>query len=169
MIFLGDIKQLPPVKESSSPAVVQDVSPNLFSFTLTEIIRQGADNPILDVAHNLDMVKSFKPHLKNNKGYLFSTNFDAVLRNLSKAGGSSDMKYLSWTNTDVDMVNEETRKLSFGDNPQEIYFFLPQRSICYAYPIFDRFLCKIASSLFIVTDNTIYYERKKYKNKSYRV
>lgn len=121
LIFLGDIKQLPPVKESSSPAVVQEVSPNLFSFTLTEIIRQGADNPILDVAHNLDMVKSFTPHLKNNKGYLFSTNFSAVLSNLSKAGGSSDMKYLSWTNTDVDMVNEETRKFSFGDNPQEIY------------------------------------------------
>ena len=121
LIFLGDIKQLPPVKESSSPAVTPEMDSNVFSFNLTEIIRQGADNPILDVAHNLDMVRSFKPHLKDGKGYFFSTDLNLVLSNLSKAGGSSELKYLSWTNNDVDNINAETRKLSFGDNPQEIY------------------------------------------------
>ena len=171
LVFLGDIKQLPPVKENSSPAVTPEISPNIFSFNLTKIIRQGADNPILDVAHNLDMVKDFKPHIKNEKGYLFSTDLNLVLQNLSKAGGSSELKYLSWTNSDVDRINEETRKLSFGENPQEIYegeTIISQSNSKFASNNEEILISKITSKIFIsliCTESELKKLDKKYWDK----
>jgi exodeoxyribonuclease-5 len=45
LIFVGDRHQLPPVKESGSPSL--DVEPY---FRLTEVVRQAADNPIIQLA-----------------------------------------------------------------------------------------------------------------------
>ena len=121
LIFLGDRKQLPPIGEESSQAVIPELNLTTVSLNLTEIIRQGPGNPILDVAHNLELVKSFKPHLKDNKGYLFSTSEEPVLTNLSNSGGSDNMKYLAWSNENVDKINTLVRQKSFGDNPEELY------------------------------------------------
>lgn len=121
VVFLGDIKQLPPVKEKSSPAVIDDVGPGKYSFTLTEIIRQGPGNPILNVAHDLKLVKDFVPHIIDKKGYTYSVDRDTVLKNLSKGEGSDLLKYLAWSNTDVDNMNTDVRKLLHGDYPEDFY------------------------------------------------
>ncbi len=74
MIFLGDNKQLPPVKEPNSPVfgrpaisgqtieivlgdkVVRHVIPKYEEFELTEIVRQGEGNPIIDLSYNLPKI-----------------------------------------------------------------------------------------------------------------
>jgi ATP-dependent exoDNAse (exonuclease V) alpha subunit len=45
LIFVGDKHQLPPVKEANSPTL--DINPH---FKLTKIVRQAADNPIIQTA-----------------------------------------------------------------------------------------------------------------------
>jgi ATP-dependent exoDNAse (exonuclease V) alpha subunit len=55
IIFVGDPAQLPPVKAEYSPALQSDYLSNEFSLfadeiTLTEVIRQSAESPVLQVA-----------------------------------------------------------------------------------------------------------------------
>lgn len=113
---------------------------------LTEIVRQGADNPIIPLSRNISSIWDYKQRLtENGHGFLYANNYDKVIEELALVNGSDDLKYLSYTNEDVDKVNFDVR--------QKIYNF-PRRlelgeSIIFDAPYGDTY--KINQELKIET------------------
>lgn len=116
IIFTGDDKQINPIKEAFSP-VFNKGYPEV---ELTEIVRQGAGNPIIQLSRDLDMIYFKENNVENNKGYVFSDNINRIVENLSQANGTDDLKYLAWKNDAVDNVNDLVRNRIYGDNPHRI-------------------------------------------------
>jgi hypothetical protein len=86
---------------------------------LTEIVRQGSSNPIIPLSRNISSIWDYKQRLVDGeKGFLYANNYDKVIEELALVNGSDDLKYLSYTNDDVDKVNFDVR--------QKIYNF-PRR------------------------------------------
>lgn len=117
VIFLGDDKQLPPVGEKESKVFKS----NYPTVTLTEVVRQAKDNPILSLALNLDLTNSKESKIgvgKDGKslGYVYSNDKESVLKALI---GNKDIRYLSFTNHTVDLVNKTVRERLFG-NPRKV-------------------------------------------------
>ena len=110
VIFVGDEGQLPPVGESFSPVFHADYP----ILELTEIIRQAEDNPIIELSRNLHYLKSKVPNRVQVGGYIFSNNFDSVVSTLAAVNGSDELKYLAWTNQDIDYVNKKVRESIYG-------------------------------------------------------
>ena len=110
VIFVGDEGQLPPVGESFSPVFHADYPIQ----ELTEIIRQAEDNPIIELSRNLHYLKSKVPNRVQVGGYIFSNNFDSVVSTLAAVNGSDELKYLAWTNQDIDYVNKKVRESIYG-------------------------------------------------------
>lgn len=110
IIFVGDIKQLNPVGEEESPVFTKGYT----QFSLTEIIRQGAGNPIIDLSRDLSKIWSKKANLIEEKGYLYNENKAQILSNLADVNGTDELKYLSWTNMDVDAMNKGVRELLYN-------------------------------------------------------
>jgi exodeoxyribonuclease-5 len=115
IIFIGDEKQLNPVKEEFSPAFHQ----NWPEVELTEIIRQGAGNPIIELSRNLDLIFFKRPKTVNGKGYVYDDNKAILIDNLAEANGTDELKYLSWANADVDEMNYLVRQRRYG-RPRKI-------------------------------------------------
>lgn len=110
VIFIGDEGQLPPVGEPFSP-VFHAEYPIL---ELTEIIRQAGDNPIINLSRNLHYIRHRVSDRVEVGGYIFSNNFEQVITTLAAVNGSDKLKYLSWTNQDVDFVNKKVREAIYG-------------------------------------------------------
>lgn len=112
VVFIGDAKQLNPVGEEESP-VFHRKYPEV---ELTEIIRQGKENPIINLSRNLSLIgKEDKLVVKEDTiGYLHSKDYNYMLNRLAEVNGSDDLKYLSWTNKDVDTINDKVRQLIYG-------------------------------------------------------
>ena len=110
VIFVGDEGQLPPVEEPFSPVFHADYP----TLELTEIIRQAEDNPIIELSRNLHYLKSKVPNRVQVGGYIFSNNFDSVVSTLAAVNGSDELKYLAWTNQDIDYVNKKVRESIYG-------------------------------------------------------
>jgi hypothetical protein len=90
---------------------------------LTEIIRQGAGNPIITLSRNLDLIQSRQEQLCSTEplqGYVYTMNMEKIINELAKVNGTDEMKYLAWSNADVDRVNILVRKKIYGDNPAKI-------------------------------------------------
>jgi hypothetical protein len=119
VLFLGDDKQINPVKEVNSPVFHQGY--NIFS--LTEIVRQGQGNPIIELSRNLSLAKTGESKLigfdDKMSGYLFNNELDRVVDNLAEINGTDDLKYLAWTNKEVDRVNSLVRNRIYH-NPAKI-------------------------------------------------
>lgn len=115
IIFIGDDKQINPVGEPSSPIFAKDFP----TFELTEIVRQGAGNPIIELSRDIDLLFFKKPKLIDGKGYVYDNNRGQIISDLAEVNGTDEMKYLSWINADVDAMNEEVRKRRYG-NPSKI-------------------------------------------------
>jgi len=117
VIFIGDEKQLNPVKEEDSPVFTSGYP----EVELTEIIRQGEGNPIIDLSR--DMGKMNKgisiTNVEMDEGYLFSNNEAKVIHELAKVNGTDAIKYLAWTNKEVDKINNLVRREIYG-NPGKI-------------------------------------------------
>src|SRR5690606_20247309 len=79
-------------------------------FELTEIIRQGAGNPIIDLSRDLDLMWFREPHLVDGKGYVFNNDRHQIIENLAEVNGSDELKYIAWTNPDIDSVNKQVRE-----------------------------------------------------------
>lgn len=119
-IFVGDEKQLPPVKEAVSPIFSQGYP----EVELTEIIRQGAGNPIIDLSRNLSEIRNRNEKVIQTEssdfiGYTFTINKDKVINALAEVNGSDDIKYLAWTNANVDSINRQVRNKIYG-NPGKV-------------------------------------------------
>lgn len=87
---------------------------------LTEIIRQGEGNPIIDLSRNLDIIAERKDKRIEGDGYIFSNNQAQVVETLAAVNGTDELKYLAWTNKEVDHINNLVRTRIYGDNPAKI-------------------------------------------------
>ncbi|MCK4522350.1 MAG: AAA family ATPase, partial [Nanoarchaeota archaeon] len=115
IIFLGDEKQINPVKEINSPVFHQ----NWYTTTLTEIIRQAGGNPIIELSRNFNLIDKGEAQLKgegeNAEGFLFTADRQKIIHKLSQVNGTDDLKYLAWTNAEVDSINYSVRKNIYGN------------------------------------------------------
>lgn len=126
VLFVGDPKQLNPVKEYHiSPALITPVN----QYELTQIIRQEADNPLIqildalrnDIEHGtatyLQLLKG-TPESFNERGEGYSVLAAEPFSEKVKAGLKSDMfaedknfcRYISWTNNSISDTNRWVRK-----------------------------------------------------------
>lgn len=111
VIFIGDDKQLNPVKEEDSPVFLA----NYPEVELTEIVRQGAGNPIIMLSRNLSAIWELEPRLtEDGKGFVYTTDRDKIITRLAEVNGSDELKYLAWTNAEVDKMNSEVRERIYG-------------------------------------------------------
>ena len=122
IIWVGDSKQLPPVKENTSLATEDITNSNCITYTLKEIVRQTEGNPIIELSQNLPEIKTFLGKVNSdNQGYFFTMDREMVIQNLAKGGGSEAIKFLSWKNEVVDEMNTSVRESIYGPNPQLFY------------------------------------------------
>lgn len=120
VIFIADEKQLPPVNEENSPVFLKKY-PEL---ELTEIIRQTKNNPIINLSRNLNLINNRQTQLldspeTNLHGYIYSNNLNKVINSLAKINGTDDLKYLAYTNAEVDKINKLVRNKIYN-NPSKI-------------------------------------------------
>lgn len=115
IIYIGDNKQLNPVGEAESAVFLRDYP----IVELTEIIRQGAGNPIIELSRDIDMLFFKIPKLVNGVGYVYDNNKQGIIDSLAEVNGTDEMKYLAYTNEVVDSMNYEVRKRRYG-NPKKI-------------------------------------------------
>jgi len=105
ILFIGDHKQLNPVGEEHSPVFFK----NWLTFELTEIIRQGEGNPIIDLSRNLPAIFNKQEKLHQSAGYIYTYNRDKIIEKLAEVNGTDHLKYLAWTNEEVDIMNYSVR------------------------------------------------------------
>lgn len=136
MIFLGDGKQLNPVGEQDSPIFLRkDQSgqyidlkigetevnykvPEYEEFELTEIVRQGKNNPIIDLSYNLSKVSLLENNItEEGEGYRYTSDFQECI-DIIKADEES-VRYLAWTNAEINSVNSTVRNQIYG-NPNKV-------------------------------------------------
>ena len=115
VIFIGDDKQLNPVGESDLPVFLA----NYPSVELTEIVRQKGGNPIIDLSRNLASI-SLKEEKRNDVGgYIYTYDEEKVVETLAAINGTDELKYLAYTNAEVDKINKKVRQKIYG-NPNKI-------------------------------------------------
>lgn len=110
ILYLGDEKQLAPVKEHYSPTFHKGYP----IVTLTEIKRQGPDNPIITLANDTDLLFFKQPNIVNGKGYTYSNNQGQFIESLAEANGTDEFKYLAFTNQQIDSINMMVRNRIYG-------------------------------------------------------
>jgi exodeoxyribonuclease-5 len=116
VIFLGDEKQLNPVNEENSPVFHQGYP----EVELTEIVRQGDGNPIIDLSRNIkDIWKGNANLIDDSHGYTYTVDRERIINSLAAVNGTDELKYLAWTNKEVDNMNFFVRRKIYG-NPNKI-------------------------------------------------
>ena len=119
IIFIGDNKQINPVKEVNSPVFDQ----NWYTIELTEIIRQGEGNPIIEISRNLPAIGGEAHTIgegDDRTGFLYSNDRVKIVHKLAEANGTDELKYLAWTNAEVDTINFSVRQFLYGATPKLI-------------------------------------------------
>lgn len=111
ILFVGDEKQINPVNESTSPVFDQF----WLQMSLKTIVRQAESNPIINLSRDLSKV-STKEHnvTEEGVGYLFSNDREKVIERLAEANGTDAIKYLAYTNAEVDSINNAVRRSIYG-------------------------------------------------------
>lgn len=117
IIFVGDEKQLNPVKEYVSPVFNRGYP----TVELMEIIRQGEGNPIIELSRNLQLIKTRRPNItEDGLGYIFQNDKTKIIENLAEINGTDDLKYLAYTNLEVDATNKRVRERLYGMHPAKV-------------------------------------------------
>jgi ATP-dependent exoDNAse (exonuclease V) alpha subunit len=130
IIFVGDPAQLPPVKQDFSVALSPeylDDNYDIYSeeFTITEVVRQAADNPILQVATGIRNAitkedYSFHPFLTARpmeiKPYDFLGNWKRAVDNDSE----ENVIVIAHTNKTALRYNQMIRSVKYGRDIQDI-------------------------------------------------
>lgn len=141
VIYIGDNKQLNPVGETDSPVFLgrpvivdkdkYDVVPDKFDYLrkftdfdvvfnkypeveLTEIVRQKGGNPIIDLSRDLKSIKNKVDNRNDVGGYIYTQDREKIIESLAAVNGTDALKYLAWSNKDVDLMNTEVRKRIYG-------------------------------------------------------
>lgn len=134
VVWLGDEKQINPVKEENSPVF----EANIPSVELTEIIRQGEGNPIIDLSRNTYKIEFQQNALikDGEEGVIYSQNRAKVVSELASVNGTDEIKYIAWTNKNVDAVNMAVRKFIYNSPSkvevgESIVFNSPYKNVYY--------------------------------------
>lgn len=136
MIFLGDSKQLNPVGEQDSPIflrpaqsdsivkiqlgsgkIVDHRTPHYVEFELTEIVRQGKDNPIIHLSYHLPMISLLEDKYNGEEGYYYTSDFQSCIDMIKN--NVDGIRYLAWTNAEVNSVNRIVRNQIYL-NPNKV-------------------------------------------------
>lgn len=115
IIYIGDDKQINPVGEPFSPVFHKGYP----VVELTEIIRQGNGNPIIELSRDIDMLFFKTPNVIDGKGYIYNNNKSDLIDSLAEVNGTDEMKYLAFTNVDIDDMNKLVRERRYG-KPKKI-------------------------------------------------
>lgn len=110
VIFIGDDKQLNPVNEEESPVFMRDYP----EVELTEIVRQKGGNPIIDLSRNLSLINTKEAQRSEIGGYIYTYDEDKIIETLAKINGTDELKYLAYTNNEVDKINKKVRERIYG-------------------------------------------------------
>lgn len=116
VVFIGDIKQLNPVGESVSPVFTQGYP----EVELLEIVRQSKGNPIITLSRDLPSIRRKRNNKIGETGYVYSEDLRKIINNLAVVNGTSDLKYLAWTNKEVNNINSLVRRAIYGENPNKV-------------------------------------------------
>ena len=111
-----DNKQLNPVNEEDSPVFISGYP----EVELTEIVRQKGGNPIIDLSNNLNQISNKIGNRSDVGGYVYTYDTDKILQTLAQVNGSDGLKYIAYTNAEVDKMNKLVRQRIYGENPQKI-------------------------------------------------
>ena len=131
VIFIGDDKQLFPVKEKASPVFLgKPISKNeegewcefeeYPSIELTEIIRQKEGNPIIKLSNQMSKIWEYDSKLVEEKGFVYTNDEVKIIERLAKVNGSNELKYLAFHNAVVDDINQRVRSCIYGGNPAKV-------------------------------------------------
>lgn len=112
-IFVGDIKQLPPISEEISPVFTEGYP----IFELTEIVRQEAGNSIIHLSNNLQYLGLEEDNLTQGKGYYYERDFELALKVVLE--DIDNTRFLAWTNDSVTKFNKTIRQRLYG-NPNKL-------------------------------------------------
>lgn len=128
IIFVGDSAQLNPVGEIETPIFNKELP----TFTLQEIVRQGKGNPIINLSRDLKGIWKRQEVLIENKGYLYNNNKAQLIENLAEINGTDELKYLAWTNADVEKMNTLVRNKLYArpkkvEEGESIIFMSPYK------------------------------------------
>lgn len=129
-IYIGDNKQLPPVGEIESAPFLG--KPTIWDkngipeawipypeVELTEIIRQGAGSPIIELSRNLSLITSKQNSMIEGSGYVFDNERRYIVDKLAEVNGTDEIKYIAWANVDTLKMNIDVRNRIYG-NPKKI-------------------------------------------------
>jgi exodeoxyribonuclease V len=150
LIFLGDDKQINPVKEYHSPVFHR----NYPEIELTEIVRQGAGNPIIDLSRQPGLVVQGTDTLIDDKGFVFTYDKNRIVQSLAKVNGTDEIKYLAWTNAEVNEMNQAVREQIYG-TPRKIE---PGEVLVFDAPYGEEYYTNY--ELFVEEYNTFVFSRK---------
>ena len=160
VIMIGDPYQTPPVKETDSIVFTDKFKRenNAATFRLTKIVRQAADNPIIEVASFVR--DSIDRHINLGQHYSYSNKiwqkdlgvqlldrgdrkdnsyFDALLSHAYtsdnfKADGNF-VKCVAWRNKTVNALNKAIRRLIYGKG--KLRRIEPMERLITKQPVFD--------------------------------
>lgn len=131
ILFIGDVLQLNPVKEYN---ISLSLTTPIHSYTLTQIMRQGAGNPLIelldivreDIINNTQTYLSVLQGMPNNmnskgQGYMStkdSSKFAEILNSTFNSAEAIEDKnycrYISWTNDSINRTNKYIRNTIFN-------------------------------------------------------
>lgn len=123
LMLVGDPGQLPPVGQSSSPALstayleVNFPSLRVFSFTLREVVRQASSSQIVQNATNIRLSTTYKPPFFQKVGAEVIRSSGLELMDHLQSIPYTDMSsfvLLTLSNKRADSWNNEIRKRLFG-------------------------------------------------------
>lgn len=130
VVFIGDPEQIPPIGKDSSIPCSESGRDNydMKVYTLKEIVRQAAENPIIQksiqIRENKEKVRSFEDRnsqVKDGEGVQFmeqahlSTLLHDLFVNDEFDADPDYAKVIAWTNIVVNRYNDMIRKMRYGD------------------------------------------------------
>jgi len=134
LMFIGDLLQLPPIKETHSIALTEPVN----GYDLTEIIRQQNTNPLLEVlnilrediinsTHNyIDFLKLNPNNMTEKEGYKvlggadFGQEMATCFKSMEYQKDRNHVRYISWTNQAIQKGNSYIRQKIYANTTNPI-------------------------------------------------
>ena len=81
---------------------------------LTEIVRQKGGNPIIELSRNLKNINDKEASVNEVGGFIYTYDDERVIETLARVNGTDELKYLAYTNDEVDKINKKVRERIYG-------------------------------------------------------